>query len=113
MDYVGGDYISKNINLLDTEGTLVNIGFLKGSTTEINFMKIMLKRLQITGSTLRIRNNKFKGQILSELKKFVFPLLTERKIKCFVDSVFKFEDVVKAHQRIDEGKHIGKIILNP
>ena len=87
--------------------------FLKGSTTEINFMKIMLKRLQITGSTLRIRNNKFKGQILSELKKFVFPLLIERKIKCFVDSVFKFEDVVKAHQRIDEGKHIGKIILNP
>ena len=73
----------------------------------------MLKRLQITGSTLRIRNNKFKGQILSELKKFVFPLLTERKIKCFVDSVFKFEDVVKAHLRIDEGKHIGKIILNP
>ena len=91
----------------------VNIGFLKGSTTEINFMKIMLKRLQITGSTLRIRNNKFKGQILSELKKFVFPLLIERKIKCFVDSVFKFEDVVKAHLRIDEGKHIGKIILNP
>ena len=113
LDYVGGDYISKNINLLDTEGTLVNIGFLKGSTTEINFMKIMLKRLQITGSTLRIRNNKFKGQILSELKKFVFPLLIERKIKCFVDSVFKFEDVVKAHQRIDEGKHTGKIILNP
>ena len=113
LDYVGGDYISKNINLLDTEGTLVNIGFLKGSTTEINFMKIMLKRLQITGSTLRIRNNKFKGQILSELKKFVFPLLIERKIKCFVDSVFKFEDVVKAHLRIDEGKHIGKIILNP
>ena len=113
LDYVGGDYILKNINLLDTEGALVNIGFLKGSTAQINFMKIMLKRLQITGSTLRIRNNKFKGQILSELKKFVFPLLIERKIKCFVDSVFKFEDVVKAHQRIDEGKHIGKIILNP
>ena len=48
LDYVGGDYISKNINLLDTEGTLVNIGFLKGSTTEINFMKIMLKRQFIT-----------------------------------------------------------------
>ncbi len=113
LDYVGGDYISKNINLLDTEGTLINIGFLKGSLAQLNLIKIMLKRLQITGSTLRIRSNKFKGQVLTELKKFVFPLITERKIKCFVDSVFKFKDVIKAHQRIDEGKHIGKIILNP
>ena len=62
---------------------------------------------------IRIRSNKFKGQVLTELKKFVFPLIIERKIKCFVDSVFKFKDVIKAHQRIDEGKHIGKIILNP
>ena len=113
LDYVCGDYISKNINLLDTEGTLINIGFLKGSLAQLNLIKIMLKRLQITGSTLRIRSNKFKGQVLTELKKFVFPLITERKIKCFVDSVFKFKDVIKAHQRIDEGKHIGKIILNP
>ena len=113
LDYVGGDYISKNINLLDTEGTLINIGFLKGSLAQLNLIKIMLKRLQITGSTLRIRSNKFKGQVLTELKKFVFPLIIERKIKCFVDSVFKFKDVIKAHQRIDEGKHIGKIILNP
>ena len=73
----------KNINLLDTEGTLVNIGFLKGSTAQINLMKIMLKRLQITGSTLRIRNNKFKGQILSELKKFVFPLINRKKDQVF------------------------------
>ncbi len=113
LDYVGGDYISKNINLLDTEGTLVNIGFLKGSITELNLMKIMLKRLQITGSTLRIRDNRFKGQVLKELEKFVFPLLIKRKIKCYIDSIFKFEDVVQAHHRIDEGKHIGKIILNP
>ena len=81
LDYVGGDYISKNINLLDTEGTLVNIGFLKGSTAEINLIKIMLKRLHITGSTLRIRSNKFKGQILKELEEFVFPLLIKKESK--------------------------------
>ena len=113
LDYVGGDYISKNINLLDTEGILVNIGFLKGSSAQINLMKIMLKRLQITGSTLRIRNNEFKGQILKELKNFVFPLLINRKIKCYIDSIFNLEEVVNAHYRIDEGKHIGKIILKP
>ena len=93
--------------------TNANTYFLKGSLAQLNLIKIMLKRLQITGSTLRIRMNKFKGEVLTELKKFVFPLIIERKIKCFVDSVFKFKDVIKAHQRIDEGKHIGKIILNP
>ena len=113
LDYVGGDYISKNINLLDTEGTLVNIGFLKGSTAEINLIKIMLKRLHITGSTLRIRSNKFKGQILKELEEFVFPLLIKKEIRCYIDSVFNLKDVINAHRRIDEGKHIGKIILNP
>ena len=76
-------------------------------------MKIMLKRLQITGSTLRIRNNEFKGQILKELKNFVFPLLINRKIKCYIDSIFNLKEVVNAHRRIDEGKHIGKIILKP
>ena len=111
LDYVGGDYISKNINLLDTEGTLVNIGFLKGSTTEINFMKIMLKRLQILVLHLESEIISLKVRFYQSLKN-LFSLLIERKIKCFVDSVFKFEDVVKAHQKIDEGKHIGKIILN-
>ena len=113
LDFVGGEYISKNLNLLDSDGILVNIGFLKGSSAQINLMKIMLKRLQITGSTLRIRDNKFKGKILNELKKFIFPLLIKRDIKCYIDSIFKLDDVVNAHRRIDEGKHIGKIILNP
>ena len=72
LDFIGGDYINKNINLLNNDGRLVNIGFQNGSKAEINLMKIMLKRLTITGSTLRIRDNSFKGKILNNLIKFVF-----------------------------------------
>ena len=112
LDFIGGDYINKNINLLNNDGKLVNIGFQKGAKTEINLMKVMLKRLTITGSTLRIRDNSFKGLILNDLVKFVFPEIEKGKIKIFIDSVYNLEDVVNAHQRIDEGKHIGKIVLN-
>ena len=112
LDFIGGDYINKNINLLNNDGRLVNIGFQKGSKTEINLMKVMLKRLTITGSTLRIRDNSFKGKILNDLIKFIFPEIEKGKIKIFIDSVYNLDDVVNAHKRIDEGKHIGKIVLN-
>ena len=112
LDFVGGDYINKNINLLENDGKLINIGFQNGSKSEINLMKIMLKRLTITGSTLRIRDNSFKGKVLNNLVKFVFPKIEKGSIKIFIDSIYKLEDVVKAHKRLDEGKHIGKIVLN-
>ena len=78
LDFIGGDYINKNINLLNNDGRLVNIGFQNGSKAEINLMKIMLKRLTITGSTLRIRDNSFKGKILNNLIKFVFPQIEKK-----------------------------------
>ena len=112
LDFIGGDYINKNINLLNNDGKLVNIGFQNGSKTEINLMKVMLKRLTITGSTLRIRDNSFKGKILNDLIKFVFPEIEKGKIKIYIDSIYNLDDVVKAHKRLDEGKHIGKIVLN-
>jgi len=112
LDFIGGDYINKNINLLNNDGKLVNIGFQNGSKTEINLMKVMLKRLTITGSTLRIRNNSFKGKVLNDLIKFIFPGIEKGEIKIFIDSIYNLDDVVKAHKRLDEGKHIGKIVLN-
>ena len=112
LDFIGGDYINKNINILNNDGRLVNIGFQNGSKAEINLMKIMLKRLTITGSTLRIRDNFFKGKVLNDLIKFVFPQIEKGEIKIYIDSIYKLNDVVKAHKRLDEGKHIGKIVLN-
>ncbi len=112
LDFIGGDYINKNIDLLNNDGTLVNIGFQNGSKVEINLIKVMLKRLTITGSTLRIRDKYFKGKILNDLIKFVFPKIENGEVKIYIDSIYKLDDVVKAHKRLDEGKHIGKIVLN-
>jgi len=111
LDFVGGDYINKNINLLKEDGRLINIGFQNGSKVDINLMKVMLKRLTITGSTLRIRNKLFKGKILNELEQFVFPNFKTGKIKCYIDSIYKLSDAAEAHKRLEEGEHIGKVIL--
>ena len=109
LDYIGGDYISKNLNLLKNDGSLINIGFQKGSKVELNLIKVMLKRLVITGSTLRIRESSFKGKILEELQKNVFPNFDNRIIKCYIDSVFKLEDVVERMKRLNFDKE-GKAI---
>ncbi len=111
LDYVGGDYISKNLNLLRKDGKLINIGFLAGSKVNLNLMKVMLKRLTITGSTLRVRSSSFKGEILKELQKIVFPNFENGKIKCYIDSIFNIDDVILSHKRLEEGEHIGKIVL--
>ena len=112
LDFIGGDYIKKNINLLSKEGKLINIGFQKGSKVELNLIKIMLNRLTVTGSTLRIRDDDYKSMILQDIKKYIFPQIQKGKIKIFVDSVFKLDDVVSAHKRLYEGNHIGKVVLN-
>ncbi|MFL2661385.1 MAG: NAD(P)H-quinone oxidoreductase [Alphaproteobacteria bacterium] len=111
LDFIGGEYVSKNINLLCQDGRLVNIGFQKGSIVNLNLMKVMLKRLIITGSTLRIRSSIFKGQILRELKKHVFPSFENERIKCYIDSVYNLEDAAEAHKRMESSNHIGKIII--
>ena len=111
LDFIGGEYVKKNINLLSSEGKLINIGFQNGSIVDINLMKVMLKRLTITGSTLRIRDSSFKAEILSQLKKIVFPHFENGEIKCYIDSVFKIEDVIQSHKRLEKGSHIGKIVL--
>ena len=111
LDYIGGEYINKNINLLANDGKLINIGFQNGSRAEINLMKIMLKRLTISGSTLRIRDSNFKSRILKELTKYVFTYFKTRQVKCYIDSVFHLSEASKAHKRLDEGVHIGKVIL--
>jgi len=112
LDIIGGDYTQKNINLLHNEGRLINIAFQKGSKLELNLMKVMLKRLTVTGSTLRIRDSNFKQKILKDLNKFVFPKIEVGSIKIIVDSVFKLEDVELAHKKLYNNSHIGKVILS-
>ena len=111
LDFIGGEYIKKNINLLGFDGKLINIGFQNGSNVDLNLMKVMLKRITLTGSTLRIRDASFKGQVLSQLKEFVFPHFENGSIKCYIDSVFNIKDVSSSHERLEKGEHIGKVVL--
>ena len=111
LDMVAGDYVQKNISLLRPEGRLVHIAFLGGHKVELNLMSTMLKRLSILGSTLRPQSIETKADIANSLKEKVWPLVENGRIKPVVDSTFPLADAAKAHERIDEGTHIGKIIL--
>lgn len=111
LDMVGGDYIQRNISALAVEGRLVYIAFLGGSKAEVNFAPVMLKRLTITGSTLRPQSIEAKAQIGKSLEEKVWPLLSSGAVAPVIDSTFALADAADAHKRIDDSSHIGKIVL--
>lgn len=113
LDMVGGDYIKKNIGLLKTEGRLVNIAFQQGAEATLNLLVIMLKRLTITGSTLRARTAAEKAEIAQSVLTQVWPLIEAGKVKPVVDSVFKMDLVAEAQAKMAGSSHIGKILLTP
>lgn len=110
LDMVGGDYIPRNIRALKDEGRLVFIAFLGGSKVEVNFAQVMMRRLTITGSTLRPQSVEAKAQIASTLKEVVWPLLSAGRIAPVMDQEFALEDAAAAHRAL-EADHIGKIVL--
>ncbi|MCG8504158.1 MAG: NAD(P)H-quinone oxidoreductase [Sphingomonadales bacterium] len=112
LDMVGGDYVAKNLACLAQDGRLVQIAFLRGPVVgELNLLPVMLKRLTVTGSTLRPRDNAFKGAIAQSLADMVWPLLDAGTIKPVIDSTFPLADAAGAHARMESGVHMGKIIL--
>jgi NADPH2:quinone reductase len=111
LDMVGGDYIQKNIDCLAPDGRLVQIAFLKSAKTEVNFLPVMLKRLTITGSTLRARDLAFKGAIATKLREKVWPLIKSGKVNPVIDQTFPLGRANEAHHRLESGAHIGKIVL--
>ena len=111
LDMVGGDYIARNIKSLAPDGRLVNIAFLKGSMTEINFMPVMLKRLTLTGSTLRPQPVARKAEIAAALEQRVWPLIDNGEIKPVIHATFSLAEVVEAHRMMESNRHIGKIVL--
>ncbi len=111
LDMVGGDYIERNIKSLGDDGRLINIAYQKGSTATIDFMRVMLKRLTITGSTLRVRSPAVKAAIAQAVEQRVLPLLQSRQMTIPIDSTFALRDAAAAHQRMEASQHIGKIVL--
>ena len=111
LDMVGGDYIQRDISCLGTDGRLCFIAFLSGSQADINFMPVMLKRLKITGSTLRARSRAFKAQIGNNLTEKVWPLIESGKLGPLIYKVLPLEEAAEAHKLMESSKHIGKIVL--
>ena len=111
LDMVGGDYIPRNIKALADDGRLVQIAFLEGPKVELNFAHIMMRRLIVTGSTLRPQSDLAKARIADQLREQVWPLLNSGQIAPVMDSEFALADAAKAHVRIEDGDHIGKIVL--
>jgi NADPH2:quinone reductase len=113
LDMVGGSYIEKNISLLTFEGRLLQIAFLQGSTvSDFDFMPIMMRRLTVSGSTLRPRTVTEKATIAQALRERVWPLLESGQIKIVIDRIFQCSEVAEAHQRMENGEHIGKMVLS-
>ena len=111
LDMVGGDYMPRNVEALAVEGRLVQIAFLRSPKMEFNFLPMMLKRLTLTGSTLRPRTVAQKAVIAEELHDQVWPLLNEGKVKPVMDSTYPLADAAGAHARMESSGHIGKIVL--
>ena len=111
LDMVGGDYIERNLRAAALEGRIVQIAFLKGSKVELDLMRLMMRRLTLTGSTLRAQPPEAKARMAKATEQRVWPLIAEGKVKAVIDSSFKLEDAVGAHLRIDDPEHIGKIVL--
>jgi NADPH2:quinone reductase len=110
LDMVGGDYVDRNIRSLADDGRLVNIGYQKGSKVTVDMMRVMLKRLTLTGSTLRIRSNEVKAAIARAVEEHALPLVVEGKVRIVIDATFPLAQAAKAHARLDES-HIGKVVL--
>ena len=111
LDIIAGDYVPKNIKCLAVEGRMVIIATQGGLKTELNVLPIMMKRLTITGSTLRPRTVEQKADIARELLDRAWPLLEDGSVSPVIDSVFSLDQVREAHQRLESGSHIGKILL--
>ena len=111
LDMIGGDYLPRNLQCLAFDGRLVQIAIQNGHKAELNLLPIILKRLTITGSTLRARDDSFKNKIAQNLLKQVWPLFNTAQLKPIIDSTFKLKEANLAHQRMESSQHIGKIIL--
>ncbi len=111
LDMVGGDYVQRNLSALAVEGRLVYIAFLRGAKVELNLGAVMMKRLTITGSTLRARPVADKAHIAESLRQRVWPLLANGTIRPVIDRVFPLNEAAAAHAFMESNRHIGKILL--
>lgn len=113
LDMVGGDYIQRNMSAAAKEGRIVNIAYLNGSKVTVDFVPMMLKRLTLTGSTLRAQSGEVKAGIARELEQRIWPLIALGRIRPPVNHRFTLAQAADAHRLMESNRLIGKILLIP
>jgi NADPH:quinone reductase len=111
LDMVGGSYLPRNIRALADDGRLVQIAFLEGAKAEVNFAEVMMRRLSITGSTLRPQSDLAKARIAAEVETHIWPMIQRGAMRVVLDSEFPLVEAPAAHWRIEAPGHVGKIVL--
>tara|TARA_R110002110_G_scaffold25867_16_gene95681 strand:+ start:4394 stop:5365 length:972 start_codon:yes stop_codon:yes gene_type:complete len=111
LDMVGGSYLPRNVRSLADDGRLVQIAFLTGPRVELNFAEVMMRRLTITGSTLRPQSDHAKARIAAEVEEKVWPMIARGALHPVIDSEFPLAEAAAAHARLESSGHIGKIVL--
>lgn len=111
LDMVGGDYLPRNLDCLAEEGRHVSIAVQRGASAELNIAKVMMRRLTLTGSTLRARSAEFKSLVADELARTVWPHVADGRVRPVIDSTFPLERAADAHRLMEAGDHVGKIVL--
>lgn len=111
LDMVAGDYVARNIKCLADDGRHVTIAVQGGVRAEINMAEVMRRRITLTGSTLRPRSKAFKAALASEIRETVWPLVVTGELRPIMDQCFALADAAEAHVRMEQGAHIGKIVL--
>jgi putative PIG3 family NAD(P)H quinone oxidoreductase len=112
LDMVAGDYVARNLQCLADDGRHVTIAVQGGVRAELNMAQVMVRRLTLTGSTLRPRSNQFKALLAEEIARTVWPLVSEGLLRPVMDQTFPLIHAAAAHARMEAGAHIGKIVLN-
>ncbi len=111
LDMVGGPYLPRNLRALADDGRLVQIAFLQGPKVEVNFAEVMVRRLTITGSTLRPQSDLAKARIAAAVEAHVWPMIAAGHLRPVMDSEFRLVDAAGAHRRMESSAHVGKIVL--
>ena len=111
LDMVGGPYLPRNIKALCDDGRLVQIAFLQGPKVELNFAEVMMRRLTITGSTLRPQSDLAKARIAAQVEQHIWPMIAAGRFRVVIDSEFALKDAADAHRQLESPGHIGKVVM--
>ncbi|WP_373474471.1 NAD(P)H-quinone oxidoreductase [Sphingorhabdus sp.] len=111
LDMVAGSYVARNLQCLREDGRHVTIAVQGGMVAEINMAQVMMRRLTLTGSTLRPRSAQFKGLLAQEIHANVWPMVAEGRLRPEMDKLFALADAAAAHAHMESGDHVGKIVL--